>query len=201
MNSQNELPAAAYIKLKDVPVVHHLSKIRCGSYTTEWIARAIGLHPIPANDLLHGPIWFDMFRPIVPSDMMKLFRFRGMECEEVDLNAFTDDQRLEWVKRQVAVIRKPPAILIKTKILHWIAVGGYDDKAKVFFIYDSRYGNSSIDPAFPIGNNSIPYDTFLKVWKGRWWLKYKAIVITTTVKNPQLIPELHINNANVEYPQ
>ncbi len=174
---ENNFPKSAFIHLLDLPVIYHVSKIRCGSYSTEWIASSIGLHPNPSNNLLRGPVWYDIFRPVVPTDMMRLFRFRGMDCMEISLEKLTDEERILWVKNEIITKRIPPALLIRTKILHWIAVGGYDDESKVFFIYDSRYGDSSVNPHFPIGNNTIPYDVLTKVWRGRWWMKYKAIVV------------------------
>lgn len=188
--SSSTPPSRAYISLVDIPLVTHISKIRCGSYTTEWIARAVGLHPIPANKVLKGPIWFDVFRPILPTDMRALFKFRGMDSVEVDLRKYSDAERIEWIKREVAFKGKPPALLVRTKVLHWIAIGGYDDQQRIFYIYDSRYGFNSIDPSLPIGNNTIGYDELARIWRGRWWLKYKAIVITNaTSQIPTLVSQ------------
>ncbi len=185
MESQLEvnLPIRSNISLKDVPLVrHNVSKTRCGYYTCEWIARAIGMHPVPSNDILKGRVWMDLFRPIFPRDMMALFKFRGMQSMEINLSRMTDDEKITWIKKEVALKRKPPALLIRAKPVHWIAVAGYDDERQVFYVYDSIYGDSSNNPFLPIGNASIGYNELIQKWRGRYWLKYKAIVITTEVK-------------------
>lgn len=182
------LPSVDYISLRDIPHVEHISKIRCSSYTTEWIARAVGLHPIPANSLLRGPVWFDMFRPVIPTDMQKLFKLRGMSSVIMDMSSCTDEQRIEWIKREISVHKRPPALLIRTRILHWIAVGGYDDRTRTIFFYDSRYGASSMDPHLPIGNNIMSYDDLMTLWSGRWRMKYKALIVTTEVRTDPKMP-------------
>lgn len=186
-SSGENLPKIAYISLKDVPLVRHISRARCGSYTAEWIARTIGVHPIPSNKIIKGPVWHDMFRPVFPRDMKTIFKFRGMDSVEVDLSKYTQIEKINWIKREIAIKRKPPALLIRTKALHWIAVCGYDDEKGYFYLYDSYYGDSSTNPFLPIGNNVIKYDDLLRVWKGRFWLKYRAIVITTEgYKEPEV---------------
>jgi hypothetical protein len=172
------LPEKAFIKLVDVPLVTHKSRVRCGSYTTEWIARAVGLHPIPSNKILGGPMWFDLFRPVFPRDIKVLFKYRGMDSQEFDLSKKSDQQKLDWVRREVATNGKPIALLVRKGLLHWIAVCGYDNKSKVFYIYDSLHGDSSMNPFFPLGNNSIRYEELINIWKGRWWMKYRAIVVS-----------------------
>lgn len=176
--STEPLPPKAFIDITDIPKITHESLIRCGSYTTEWIARAVGLHPKPSNKVLSGPLWFDIFRPMFPRDMRTIFKFRGMESEEVDMRNLSNEDKLRWVKHEVVSRRWPPALLIKGKPVHWIAIGGYDDEKRVFYIYDSRFGLTSINPYLPIGNNVIGYDQLIKEWNGHFWLRYKAIVIT-----------------------
>jgi len=174
-----DLPKKAYIGLRDVPLVRHLSSKRCGFYTAEWIARAIGLHPVPFNKIITRPVWRDIFHPVFPRDMMSIFKLRGMDSVAVNLSKFSDIEKINWIKREVALKRKSPALLVRTKTLHWIAVCGYDDDKKFFYVYDSHYGSSSINPYYPIGNTIVMYDELSNVWSGRWWLKYRAIVITT----------------------
>lgn len=178
-NLKTNLPSVAYIGLKDIPLVTHQSRIRCGYYTAEWIARAIGLHPKPANEIIRGPLWFDIFRPVLPRDMMAIFKFRGMDSVQVDLSKFSVSERANWIKNEVTIKRKPPSILIRKKPLHWIAIGGYDDEKKIFYIYDSSFGLNSTNPNLPIGNSTIKYEDLDKLWTGGWFLNYRAIVINT----------------------
>jgi len=176
--SSDALPREAYIQAVTIPFISHWSKIRCGSYTSEWIARVVGVKPPPANSILKGPLWFDMFRPILPYEMREIFRFNGMESKKVVLKKYSDAERLEWIKRQIVSSGRPPALLIRTKILHWIAVAGYDDAREVFYVYDSRFGNDSLDLELPIGNFAFSYSELLERWHGRSFLRYIAIVIT-----------------------
>jgi hypothetical protein len=179
------IPRREYISLRDIPTVIHISKIRCGSYTTEWIARAMGLHPIPSNEIIRGPIWYDIFRPIFPSDMRLLFKRRGMESTEINLSKLNNQQRIDWIRGEIALKRKPPALLIRTRLLHWIAVGGYDDDRRLFYVYNSLHGSSSANAGLPIGNSVLGYDELVQLWRGRWWLNYRAIIVNaSSIKRP-----------------
>lgn len=177
-DQETALPVRAYVDPVFLPEIEHWSALRCGSYTAEWIAKAIGVSNPPSNLLLGGPIWFDMFRPILPSDMMKLFKSKGMQSVQVHLSKLTDTQKLRWLKKQIALKRRPPALLIRTRTLHWLAVGGYDDEKEVFYIYDPSVGRGSLDPDLPIGNCTYTYAELLDVWRGRVWLKYRSILVT-----------------------
>lgn len=179
MESEDSLPKEAYIKAVNVPLITHWSKIRCGSYTAEWIARVVGVKPPSANSVLRGPVWFDVFRPVVPFDMRELFRFNGLTTIEVILNELTDREKIEWIKTQIVTTHRPPALLIQTKMLHWIAIAGYDDAKQIFYVYDSRFGKDSMNPELPIGNFTFTYEELLHRWRGRWWMRYVAILVTT----------------------
>lgn len=174
----NQLPSEYYITPITPPFIVHRSKIRCGSYTSEWIARVVGVRMPPANMLLKGPLWFDIFRPILPRDMRELLRAKGVESNEVSVSNLTDEEKISWIKHQIVFTNKPPALLIKVGILHWIAVAGYDDSIKIFYIYDPLFGKNSLNNNFPLGNATYSYDELLLKWRGRWHLKYLAIVVT-----------------------
>lgn len=175
----DKFPEKAFINPVDNPVIEHWSHKRCGSYTSEWIARAMGMKPDESNTVLSGPVWFDLFRPILPGDMRELFRFDRMTGIEVKLDHLTDEEKLNWIKREVSLKKRPPALLIRTTTLHWIAVGGYDDTKRLFYIYDARYGANSLDLDLPIGNFTMSYNELLHRWRGRWFLQYVAIVIVS----------------------
>ena len=173
-----KLPAESYIDAVVNPAIDHWSRLRCGSYTAEWVAKAIGIQQPSANRLLRGPVWFDVFRPVFPGDMRRLFKSHGMSSIEVLLGELSDEERLNWIKSEVAIEKRSPVLLIRTKTLHWIAIGGYDDLKRVFYIYDSMAGENSLRPDLPIGNAQLGYDELLKMWRGRWFFKYVAITVT-----------------------
>ncbi len=179
-SSTDKLPEEAYIQAVTIPFISHWSKIRCGSYTAEWVARVIGVKPkpVPVNSILRGPVWFDVFRPVLPYDMGKLLRFKGMKSLQVRLSEFSNREKIRWIKNQIVSTNRPPILLIRTKVLHWIAVAGYDDKKELFYVYDSRFGKNSLDSKMPIGNFTFSYDDLLSRWNGRWNLRFIALVIT-----------------------
>lgn len=180
MISENSspLPEASCIEAVSNPAIDHWSHIRCGSYTSEWVAQAVGIKAAPSNRILRGPIWFDLFRPVTPGDMRRLFKARGMETIEIRLAGLSDEERLHWIKNEIATKKRPPVILTRAKTLHWLAVGGYDDRKKIFYIYDSRVGADSFNINLPIGNVEMAYDEVLKTWQGRFGMNYVAIVVT-----------------------
>ena len=180
----SDLPAQASIKLSFIPVISHWSKIRCGYYTADWIARAMG-SDLPSADLLKGFLWFDIARPILPRDMRSLLKAHGVNTTEKRLGDVSDEEKLRWIKEEVAFRQRPPALLIRTRSLHWIAIGGYDDMKGVFYIYDSMLGKNSIALGIPIGNNVMTYQELLKRWYGRYFWHYIAIVVDMPLPDPQ----------------
>lgn len=48
---------------------------------------------------------------------------------------------------------------------HWITLWGYDDKKKVFYVYDSAASRKLYDDV-PIGNKKRSYKQILRDWKG-----------------------------------
>lgn len=173
-----KFPQKGFIDPVMNPLIDHWSHFRCGSYTSEWVSRAVGIVNTPSNFLLRGPVWFDLFRPIVPSDMRKLFRAKGMTTIELNLSELGLDEKLNWIRNEIITKRRPPVLLIRTATLHWIAVGGYDDAQRLFYIYDARIGSDSYDPDLPIGNATISYNELLFLWSGRFIWHYVAIVVT-----------------------
>ena len=173
-----KLPAESYIDAVSNLIIDHWSSIRCGSYTSEWVAKAVGIKVPSSNRLLWGPMWFDLFRPVAPSDMRKLFKTRGMETVEMHFDEVSDEDRLFWIKNEIAINKRPPVLLIRARSLHWLAIGGYSDLKRMFYVYDSWIGTESFNINFPIGNAEMSYDQLLDEWKGRWFFQYVAIVVT-----------------------
>lgn len=176
-SQSTHLPSQGYIDQVINPTIDHWSHFRCGSYTSEWVAQAIGIQNKTSNSILPGPVWFDLFRPITPGDMRKLFKSKGMTTVQICLEEFSAEDRLNWIRSEIVVFRRPPVLLIRTATLHWIAIGGYDDQKKLFYIYDARIGSNSVNLNLPIGNNTISYDELLLLWRGRLFMNYIAIVV------------------------
>ncbi|MEK6842215.1 MAG: hypothetical protein AABX84_00205, partial [Nanoarchaeota archaeon] len=60
-------------------------------------------------------------------------------------------------------------------IAHWISVWGYNNKEKVFYIYDSFVRKKD---KIPIGNVKRTYSQLLRDWKGAFYTKsYLYILI------------------------
>lgn len=47
---------------------------------------------------------------------------------------------------------------------HWITLWGYDDKEKVFYVYDSGLTKNLYDRNVAIGNTKRTYDEILRDW-------------------------------------
>ena len=183
-NSYDEkIPRQAFILMKETPFIQHVSHMPCGSYTSEWVARAIGLNILSANELLQGPLWHDYLRPIFPLTILKLLKMRGVEGMVVMMDQFTSpEQKIMWLKREIATEKKPVIILIKSTTLHWIVVCGYDDDDEVFYVYDPNFGDTSLNKDVTVGNKEVNYTRLLNDWKGRWNLQYTAVLVLNDLK-------------------
>ena len=65
---------------------------------------------------------------------------------------------------------------------HWVSLWGFDDKKKVFYLYDSAVPLKEWKKNLPIGNVIRSYDNVLRDWElgGRFGFgigKYKYIVV------------------------
>lgn len=180
IDTSTPLPQQSFLEPIITPVFQQWSHFRCGSYTADWVSFVMGQVNTSANFLLRGPVWFDFTRPIVPRAMMRLFKARGMTTEKLDLHAFSYEKKLHWIKQEIAEAKRPPVLLIKTATLHWIAVGGYDDAKELFYIYDPRIGDLSAGRDLPIGNAVMTYAELHRLWEGRWWWHYLALVVVAT---------------------
>lgn len=180
------LPVRGIIDPIFPPHIEHWSHIRCGSYTSEWISKVIGIDEIPSNNLLFGPVWFDLFRPISPGDIRRLFKTKGMTTVEMRLDQFSHEEKLNWIRNEIVTFKRPPVILIRTpRLLHWIAIGGYDDNQRLFYFYDARIGKDSLETNLPIGNAVMTYEEILFWWSGRFSWNYVAIVVSKINKGIQ----------------
>lgn len=55
--------------------------------------------------------------------------------------------------------------LLGKLVPHWITLWGYDDREKVFYVYDSGLTKNHYDKTVPVGNTKRTYDEILKDMK------------------------------------
>jgi len=114
--------------------------------------------------------------------MKMIFKNHGIDTIEFRMDTLLDKERLQWIRKRIAIDQTPPVLLIREKTLHWIAIGGYDDTKEMFYIYDSLSGKDSFNKSVPIGNAQISYDALLRKWNGRWSFRYVALVVSHVEK-------------------
>ena len=179
MNKETkELPPTMIIPFVGIPFVEQISHMRCGSYTAEWISKAMGFHIRSANDVLQGPVWHDYLRAILPLTVLKLLKIRGIEGVVINIDAVLSlERKIDWLKRELYLRKKPILLLIKATTLHWIVLAGYDDEKKLFYVYDPNRGKTSLNKDLPIGNIALDYQRLISLWEGRWNFRFTAVLI------------------------
>ena len=109
-------------------------------------------------------------------DVLKKY---GIDADARNANSLYDNQKLTLLKK---LLRKniPVMVLIGNGYLsngkyspfrasiisHWLTVWGYNDKEKVFYVYDSCVPKEFYDKGIPIGNKKRTYSEVLRDWKG-----------------------------------
>lgn len=177
-HEEDRLPDAMIIPFVGIPFVRQISHMRCGSYTAEWISKAMGFYIKSANDVLSGPVWHDYLRVILPATILKLLKIRGIEGIVTNVDAVLSvDQKIDWLRRELYLRKKPIILLVRTNLLHWVVLAGYDDAKKVFYIYDPNYGDTSLNSDLPIGNRAYDYDRLVDLWGGKWGMRFMIVLI------------------------
>lgn len=179
MIESEELPEQFIIPISKTPVIEHISRLRCGAYTSEWVAVAMGLDVKSSNEIFKEESWKDLLRPMLPLTVLKLLEERGLQGISTSLSPYVDEQKLFWLRHELFTKKKPVLVLIKTSTLHWIVVAGYDNRRQIFFVYDPNFGRTSINEDVPIGNKEIAYGVLLEEWSGSMIFKYNVLVIST----------------------
>ncbi len=197
-----ELPPQAFIIFKENPYIEHLSLVRCGAYTSEWVAKALGIDGSATNDILLAPSWRDFLHPVFPLTILNLLKYRQLEGVSYRVDSYMpDDQKIDWIKREIVTHKKPLLLLTKATTLHWVVITGYDHERKVFYIYDPSFGKTSINNDIPIGNVEVDYMRLLHEWSGSWIFKYIAILIMNDPLNTHDVPNLEIEEKEDEETQ
>ncbi|MDO8571758.1 MAG: hypothetical protein Q7R79_03705 [bacterium] len=55
---------------------------------------------------------------------------------------------------------------------HVVSIWGYNDKEKVFYVYDSAVPKRNYDQSIPIGNIKRSYHELLRDWRGPFYTRY-----------------------------
>lgn len=172
--------------------------VHCGVYTAKAILEAYGkgVHndPIKYHVSFLSKITGTMFRS---QDLIDVFRKYGLRIKAVCAKDYDDSQKLLMLKK-VLLKDKPITVFIgngytyskgikgynpmKALLVgHIISLWGYNDRERVFYLYDSAVSKECYDTDIPIGNVKRTYKDFLRDWKGafhrRWFSPYTYLEI------------------------
>lgn len=152
----------------------------CGGYTIKAILSAYklddGRKPNEYLPSLKKSLGFTT--PKIIQRVLKTYRINS-QIKNAD--KLSDKEKIELIKNEINK-NHPVVILIgngyskkgkyswlqRQLIAHWISVWGYNDKEKVFYIYDSfAHKKENI----PIGNVKRTYSQVLRDWNGAFYTK------------------------------
>ncbi len=111
----------------------------------------------------------------------KIFAFFGLKTETKSAEKLPNEKRSELLK---TLLSKNTPVMIRIGngyfsdryspilgrvIPHWITLWGYDDKKRLFYVYDSGLPTKFWDKTLPAGNTIRTYREILRDWRfGRW---------------------------------
>ncbi len=155
----------------------------CGGFTIKAILSAYGY------DNGHHPKKFlpklaQFMRFATPKNISQQIEKYDLEAPIRRANTLSDHEKITILEEELRKNR--PIILLigngytpkgtyhevqRHIISHWVSIWGYDNKEKVFFIYDSY-----VDPKYyddvPIGNVKRTYNQILRDWKGAVYTRH-----------------------------
>ena len=161
----------------------------CGCYTIKAVVSAFGQnsnkHPKEYHPRKHR-----LTGLMLPKDMLKALQMNGLKGKLYTANGFLEKQKIDVLKK--ALDKNQPVILLvgngyswtgkysairRFLISHWISLWGYDDKKKIFYVYDSIIGNENVNK-LPTGNTTRTYKEILRDWRGTFYTsKYLYLVV------------------------
>lgn len=166
----------------------------CGMYTIKGILSAYGLdeHKNPEN--YHPNFIGRITGATLPRTLVKVLQRYGLKAG-IKLAYGSKEDKISLLK--TLLHKNRPIVLsigngyrqdgnyssFRAKlVLHWITLWGYDDKEKVFYVYDSAVPKYKYDREIPIGNKKRKYDDVIRDWGARilsfgFW-KYLYISVT-----------------------
>ena len=152
----------------------------CGGYTIKAILSAYGLDD-NRDPKEYLPFLWKSLGFTTPNVIQNVLRGYGIRSQIIIISNLPDNKKLEIIKKELD--KNHPVILLigngyskegkyswlKQKLAgHWISVWGYDNKKKLFYIYDSYSHKKNIPP---IGNVKRTYSQLLRDWKGAIYTK------------------------------
>ena len=129
-----------------------------------------------------------------PKLIQETLKHYGFDAPTNRVNKFSNDNKIKAIKKEVD--KNHPVILLigngysptgkysklrMNFLSHWISIWGYDDKKKVFFIYDSYVDPTCYDK-IPVGNIKRTYEQVLRDWKGVFYFRIKSFVYMPVIK-------------------
>lgn len=155
----------------------------CGVYTVKGIMSALNkdIHKDPRD--YHISFLGRVSGGLLPGGLIKVLAHYRLQPVIKRVDKFEDNQKLDVLKKEL--LRGYPVILaigngykkdgsyssLKAAFVgHWISLWGFDDKHKVFYLYDSAAPLVSWDKSIPIGNVKRAYQEILRDWHGSFYM-------------------------------
>lgn len=163
-------------------------KVHCGVYTAKAVLEGFGksLHKDPVEYHVNflNKITGCMFRC---QDLVNVFKKYGLKTKVMSAKDLEDEQKLQVLKKILLNNRPIPVFIsngyrytkngteynkLKSFLVgHIISIWGYNDKEKVFYIYDSTVPKSHYNK-ISIGNIKRTYKELLRDWQGATYYRF-----------------------------
>ena len=147
----------------------------CGGYTIKAILSAYGMddgkHPKKYLPSINKSLGFT-----TPKTIQRVLKKYKIKSQIKIAHDIPYNEKLKLIKREIdknnfiillignGYSKNGEYSWLKQKLIaHWITIWGYDDKKRVFYIYDSYNHKKEI---VPIGNVKRDYLQLLRDWKG-----------------------------------
>lgn len=177
----------------------------CGAYSVKGILSAYGLDSKELPEEYHTNLVSRLTGVgFLKNYYVNVLKRHGLEAEGNNASGVSDKEKLELLKGLIS--RNTPVMIVigngytregkyhpwRAMVYgHWITLWGYNDKKKMFYVYDSYTSPQFYNKNIPIGNVERTYDQVLRDWKGALntrvllgWGDYYYIEINTPVKLP-----------------
>lgn len=163
----------------------------CGAYSVKGVLSAFG-----KDDKNHPKEYHtNWFSRLTGATLGKNYWPKILSCYEINAefktaNSLSSEEKINLLKSLLAqdtpvmiligngYFRSNKYNLILGKIVtHWVTLWGYDDKEKIFYVYDSGLSKNLYNQV-PIGNTKRTYKEILRDWNfGTWqfWAWYVSL--------------------------
>ena len=178
----NNLPAKIVLSIRPKEYLVQ-GPSHCGAYSVKGILSAFGKdykgHPKEYHPILLGRLTGGTFGK---NYWVNVLKHHGINAEFQTAKKLSPIEKINLLKNLLA--KNTPVMIrigngyfrsntynpILGKIVtHWITLWGYDDKEKVFYVYDSGLTKKLYDSSVPIGNTKRTYDEIIRDWNfGAW---------------------------------